>query len=105
MRALESAVLRQDPELDAPVAAPPSTGAVLACSRSASGLARLAGLAAPLAGAPGRELLLVRLLADAGGLGEAAADVARLREAAAVPARGAAFASADVGADVAPPRG
>ena len=101
VRALESAVLRQEPELDAPVAAPPSTGTVLACSRSASGLAWLAELAAPLAGAPGRELLLVRLLADADGLGEAAADVARLREAAAVPARGAAFASADVGADVA----
>jgi len=58
LRELEAAVLRQDPALDAPVpsAAPPSPGIVLACSRSAAGLARLAGLAAPLASAPGREI-------------------------------------------------
>jgi DNA-binding SARP family transcriptional activator len=101
LRALEGAVLRQDSVLDAPAPVTASTGTVLACSRTESGLAWLAALAAPLARAPDRELLLVRLLTDASELGEAAAGVARLREAAAVPARGAAFASADVGADVA----
>jgi DNA-binding SARP family transcriptional activator len=101
LRALEGAVLRQDPALEAPAPVPASTGTVLACSRTEAGLAWLAALAVPLARAPGRELLLVRLLADASELGEAAAGVARLREAAAVPARGAAFASADVGGDVA----
>jgi hypothetical protein len=78
-----------------------STGTVLACARTEPGLEQLAALSAPLARAPGRELLLVRLLADPSQLGEAAAGVARLREAAAVPARSAAFASADAGADVA----
>jgi hypothetical protein len=102
LRELEAAVLRQDPALDAPTAAAttPSTGTVLACSRSESGLAWLAGLAAPLARAPGRELLLVRLLDDASELGEGAARVAQLREEATVPARGAAFVSDDVARDV-----
>ena len=100
LRALETAVLRQDPALDGPLPATPLTGTVLACSRSGSRLAWLAELAAPLARAPGRELLLVRLLEDASELGEAAAGVARLREAATVPARGAAFASSDVARDV-----
>jgi hypothetical protein len=103
LRELEAAVLRQDSALDtpAPAAGPPSTGAVLACSRTESGLAWLAGLAAPLARAPGRELLLVLLLDDASELGEAAAAVARLREEATVPARGAAFVADDVARDVA----
>ena len=100
LRELEAAVLRQDAALDAPAPATLSTGTVLACSRSESGLAWLAGLAAPLARAPGRELLLVRLLDDAGELGDAAAGVARLREAVPVPARGAAFVSDDVARDV-----
>ena len=102
LRELEAAVLRQDPALDAPApaAGPPSTGTVLACSRSSAGLAWLAELAAPLAGAPGRELLLVRLLENAGELGEAAAGVALLREQATVPARGAAFVSDDIARDV-----
>jgi DNA-binding SARP family transcriptional activator len=101
LRALEAAVLRQDAALDGPAPAAPATGAVLACSRTEAGLSRLAELAAPLAGAPGRELLLVRVLDDAGELGAAAAGVARLRERAAVPARGAAFASGDLARDVA----
>jgi DNA-binding SARP family transcriptional activator len=100
LRALEAAVLRQDPAIDAPAPAAPAAGIVLACSRSETGLALLADLAAPLARAPGRELLLVRLLDDVAGLGEAAAGVARLRERATVPARGAAFASDDVARDI-----
>jgi hypothetical protein len=93
-------VLRQDPALDGPAVQAAASGAVLACSRDGAGLARLAALAAPLARAPGRELLLVRVVDDAAALRDAAADVARLREAAAVPARGAAFVSDDVARDV-----
>jgi DNA-binding SARP family transcriptional activator len=100
LRALEAAVLRQDPAIDAPAPAAPAAGTVLACSRTETGLALLADLTAPLARAPGRELLLVRLLDDVAGLGEAAAGVARLRERATVKARGAAFASDDVAHDV-----
>jgi DNA-binding SARP family transcriptional activator len=100
LRALEAAVLRQDPALDGPAVQAAASGAVLACSCDGAGLARLAALAAPLARAPGRELLLVRVVDDAAALRDAAADVARLREAAAVPARGAAFVSDDVARDV-----
>jgi DNA-binding SARP family transcriptional activator len=102
LRALEAAVLRQDDALDAPVAAiaAPLSGAVLACSRSEPRLRSLVALAAPLARAPGRELLLVRLLNEPGELSAGAASVARLRVAAGVPARGAAFVSDDMARDV-----
>jgi DNA-binding SARP family transcriptional activator len=100
LRVLETAVLRQDPALDAPLTQARSTGTVLVCSRRGPGLAWLAELAAPLARAAGRELLLVRLLDDASELAEGAAGVVRLREQAPVPARGAAFVSDDVARDV-----
>jgi hypothetical protein len=99
LRELEAAVLRQDAALDGPAIGVSPT-AVLVCSRSDAGMARLASLAAPLATVPGRELLLVRLLTGADELGQAAREVARLRQEAAVPARGAAFVSTDVVHDV-----
>ena len=103
LRALEAAVLRQDDALDLSVAAitTPPSAAVLACARSEGRLESLAALAAPLGRAPGRELLIVRLLDEPGELAAGAASVARLRAAAGVPARGAAFASDDAARDIA----
>jgi DNA-binding SARP family transcriptional activator len=102
LRDLEQSVLRQDRALDAPVQPTPVPGStVLACARTDEGLVALVALAAPLVHGPGRELLLVRLLADDAELSAAAARVARLRARAGAPARAAAFASADAARDIA----
>ena len=102
LRDLERSVLRQDPALDAPAPAAPAPGStVLACARTEQGLVALVPLAAPLVRGPGRELLLVRLLADEAELSAAASRVAQMRARVGAPARAAAFASAHAARDIA----
>ena len=110
LRALEGAILRQDPSLDLPGPgrldrrARAEGGAVLVVDRSDGGPAALAHLARPLAADGRRELILIGVCADGSGLAEATGAVrARGRElsAAGVSARVAAFTSRDPGRDVA----
>jgi DNA-binding SARP family transcriptional activator len=95
---LEQAVLNQDPSLDAPAAAPPAPerGSVLVCGRSAEGVERAAGLAAPL----GRDLLAIELLDSESELAAATTRLAHLRSSLARGARAAAFVSSDWAQDV-----
>jgi DNA-binding SARP family transcriptional activator len=110
LRALEGAILRQDPSLDPPGPGRADRrdraerGAVLVVDRPGAGSAALAHLARPLAVDGRRELILIGVCAEPSGLAEASGAVrARGRELsdAGVEARVAAFASRDPGRDVA----
>ena len=102
LQELERQILRHDPALDAP---PPS--APEERRRSLPGrrprrrrTRRAARLAEPLGRAPGRELVVVQLVADADALPAAATALAGRRRALGVPARAAAFSSVDPATDV-----
>ncbi len=92
---LEAAILRQDPELD-----PPAQGAserpLLLVGRHDARLDALCNLGAALAGAPRRELILVRLV-DFGGDLAAASRLIRERAAALSDARSVGFSSEAAG--------
>jgi len=60
LQQLQQAVLRQDPSLDAPLAAPERS--ILVAPGDARGFAELVAVAEPLARRPRRELILVRLM-------------------------------------------
>ena len=102
---LETAILRQDPALDAaeeerPAAAAEPERCVLAVVRDAARLDALASLASALAASPPRELVLALLVAEPGEL-PAASRLVRERAADLPRARAAAFTSAEAGEDVA----
>ena len=68
---------------------------MLVAAHDAAALDALLGLAEPLGRAPGRELVVVQLVADADALPAAATALAVRRRALGVPARAAAFSSVD----------
>ncbi len=103
LQELERQILRHDPALEvaaAASAAPVRARSVLVAAHDAATLDSLLAIAAPLASAPGRELVVVHLVADPDDLPVAATELAARRGRLASPARAAAFTSTDVAADV-----
>jgi DNA-binding SARP family transcriptional activator len=99
---LERAILTHDPELDLehPAARSSAAGAILVLPSAVSRLDGLLALAEPLARRASRELLVVRLLADAGQLADEASALNARRTTISVPARVAAFVSHDTSGDL-----
>jgi DNA-binding SARP family transcriptional activator len=92
LRELERAILAQDPSLDRkPAATVESSRALLVLPSGDDPLDALLPVAAPLAGRPGRELIVARLLDDERDVAPAAAALDRRRTSLEVPARTAAF--------------
>ena len=100
LRELERAILIQDPELEHTAARSTPTGALLVLSSAVSGLDRLLALAEPLAQRASRELIVARLLADAGDLADEASALNVRRATISVPSRVAAFTSQDASGDL-----
>jgi DNA-binding SARP family transcriptional activator len=107
LRRLERQILEQDPSLElqpgasrgpAPSAGPERT--VLAAPVDDAGIARLVALAQPLAGVPGSELIVARLVGDERELGSANESLRAARRQSEATMRVAAFASADPPADL-----
>jgi DNA-binding SARP family transcriptional activator len=71
LQKLEQAILRQDPSLDGPVAAPERS--ILVAPQEARRFAELVAVAEPLARYPARELILARLVSEDADLTAAAA--------------------------------
>jgi DNA-binding SARP family transcriptional activator len=106
LQALEHAILGQDPSLDAPrAAAPTAAGRTILVAPKQGPLRAVLSLAEPLAAEPGRVLILARIVAEneRDTLAHAAADLNQQREeleSRGVPARSAAFTSADRAGDL-----
>jgi len=101
LRQLERRILEQDSALE--VRAAPSgepERAVLALASGDTGIAPLVTLARPLAGLPGSELIVARLVGDERELRAATKSLQSVREPGEATIRIAAFASADPPADV-----
>jgi DNA-binding SARP family transcriptional activator len=101
LQQLQQAILRQDPSLAAPVAAPQRS--ILVAPQDASRLTELLSVAEPLARRPPRELILARLVADGADLAAAVAvshEHRSLLVSHGVSARAIAFTSADAGEDL-----
>lgn len=101
LQQLQQAVLRQDPSLEGPLAAPERS--VLVAPQDAGRLAELVGVAEPLARRPRRELILARLVAKGADLAAAAALPNEHRDALlgrGVAARAITFTSAAPGDDL-----
>jgi len=107
LQELEQAMLRQDPGLTAPPVLPiaePAERAIVAVVRDFEREGDLLAIAEPLARHRKRELILVRLLKDEGGLAEANSLLAQRRRGLAergVSARVAAYTSVEPGDDAA----
>jgi DNA-binding SARP family transcriptional activator len=84
LRELEQAILRQDPELDAPhaerAAPAPVERAILVVPTGDAGTLRLLAIAEPLSRKPRRELIVLRLLEPGGEPGPATARLGALRD-------------------------
>jgi DNA-binding SARP family transcriptional activator len=86
LRRLEQAILRHDPELDppaagrAPAAPAPSGRSILVVPADDAGILRLVSVALPLAQAPQRELIVLRLLPATESPGPTTARLAALRD-------------------------
>jgi DNA-binding SARP family transcriptional activator len=104
LRDLEQRILTQDPALDAPRAAAPSTAeperTLLVAPSRDDRLDALLSVAEPLAALPNRALLIARLVADERDVAAASEAVAARRASVGVPARTAAFASLEPARDV-----
>ena len=103
LRALEQAILRQDPSLNLAAAAAPDRS-LLAIALHDSELEALLALATPLARQPGRELVIARLIDEQHELAAQTAIVQEQRElllASGITARAAAFTSDRPGHDAA----
>lgn len=104
LQELEQAILRQDPALtlqEAPAA--PRQRAIMVVATDAERLDDLLAIAEPLARRPARELILARLLRDAGELATAGAELSERRDALAqqgVASRIAAYITGEPGEDV-----
>ena len=101
LRELEQAVLSQDPELEVTSRADQERS-VLAVVLDAAAAGAVLKVAAPLARQPGRELVIARLITEAGELAAESAAVQQQRErliAAGITARGAAFTSTSPSSD------
>jgi DNA-binding SARP family transcriptional activator len=101
LQQLQQAILRQDPSLAAPLAAPQRS--ILVAPQDVCRMAELLGVADPLARRPPRELILARLVADGADLGAAVAasqEHQRLLVSHGVSACAIAFTSTDAGADL-----
>jgi DNA-binding SARP family transcriptional activator len=101
LRQLQQAVLRQDPSLDGPLAAPERS--ILVAPQDAARFAELVAVAEPLATRPRRELILARLVAKDEDLAAAAALPNEHRQALlvrGVAARAITFTSAAPGDDL-----
>ena len=101
LQKLQQAVLRQDPSLEAPLAAPERS--ILVAPQDAGRLAELLAVAEPLARRPSRELILARMVASAVDLAATAALANEHRKALlarGVSARAIAFTSAAPGDDL-----
>jgi DNA-binding SARP family transcriptional activator len=109
LRDLESAILRQAPELDGPAATPvpietPRTRSILVVATSDAAILPLVSIAEPLARHPPRELIVIRLLQDANDAAGATVQLAGLRDelvGRGLQMRVAAFTSGGLGEDVA----
>lgn len=98
---LQQAILRQDPSLEGPVAAPERS--ILVAPQDARRLDELVAIAAPLAGRPKRELILARLVEQRAELKAASVLANEHREALlarGIPARAISFTSAAAGDDL-----
>lgn len=104
LRELERAILAQDPGLDrhATAVAPPSAPerAILVLPSARTRLDELMAVAEPLTARASRELIVARVLADAGQLADEASALNARRATTSVPVRVAAFTSHDAGADL-----
>jgi DNA-binding SARP family transcriptional activator len=101
LQKLQQAILRQDPSLDEPVAAPERS--ILVAPRGVRGFAELVAVAEPLARRPRRELIVARLVAEGADLTAAAALPNEQRDALlarGVSARAITFTSAAPGDDL-----
>ena len=107
LQALEQAILRRDPDLmahETSEVAKPRRRAIVVVVGDADPIDGLLAIAEVLARDPPRELILVRLLRDDGGLASATAELAVIRDGLAhrdVHSRVAAFTTSDPGSDVA----
>jgi hypothetical protein len=107
LQELEKAILRQSPELDWPRAAAdetslPPLGAIVVVMRDNESLDDLLAIAEPLARDPPREVILARLLTDAGDVRAATAELAERRQALAecgVAVRVTAYTTSEPGSD------
>ena len=106
LRALEAAILRQDPSLDVPAASVGTsapTRSLVLVSLDERRLDALLAAVEPLARQPGHELVLVSLVSDPASLGRATRTANEYRSALSrkdVQTRAAAFTSADLAGDV-----
>jgi DNA-binding SARP family transcriptional activator len=101
LRELERAILTQEPSLDLENAAPRTPpGAILVLPSAAAELDGLLALAEPLASRATREVIVARLLADAGGLADEASMLNARRASIPVPSRVAAFTTRDAVGDL-----
>jgi DNA-binding SARP family transcriptional activator len=101
LQQLQLAILRQDPSLDGPLAAPERS--ILVAPQDAHRLDELVAVAEPLAKRPRRELILARLVPKGADLAATAAVMNEHRDALlarAVSARAIAFTSAAAGDDL-----
>jgi DNA-binding SARP family transcriptional activator len=102
LQELERAILQQDPALD--LQGPPATErSILVAAQRDDGIDDLLVLAEPLARTPPKELILTRVVSEAGALAAAAETLHTRREqllGRALPARAAAFVSAAPAADL-----
>jgi DNA-binding SARP family transcriptional activator len=102
LRELEQAILRQDPELEL-TRLPTPERSILVAARDEQSLESLLGLAEPIARRPAKELIVTRLVAEAGDLAAAAATLQDWRAgllAHGVSTRAAAFVSPAPAADI-----
>jgi DNA-binding SARP family transcriptional activator len=102
VRELERAILTQDTSLDLEHAAPRATPsrAILVVPSTAAGLDGLLAFAEPLAGHTTREVIVARLLPDAGELAGETSTLNERRVSMSVPSRVAAFTSRDAVVDL-----
>jgi DNA-binding SARP family transcriptional activator len=105
LQELERRILTQDETLDvAPERPAPTATAqertLLAAVRDGSGLDALLAVAQPLAGLPGRALIVAQLVPSEDDVGAASSAINELRATLEVPARTAAFASLEPSRDV-----
>jgi DNA-binding SARP family transcriptional activator len=102
LRELERAILTQDSSLALEHAAPRATrtGAILVLPSAAAGLDGLLALAEPLASRVTREVIVARLLSDAGELASETSTLNERKASISVPSRVAAFTSRDAVLDL-----
>jgi DNA-binding SARP family transcriptional activator len=104
LRELERAILTQDTSLDLDLEhvapRPTPTGAILVLPFAAAGLDGLLALAEPLASHAAQEVIVARLLTDAGELASETSTLNERRASISVPSRVAAFTSRDAVVDL-----